>query len=71
MSGKTSEKGKTEKEDAPTFENDSILGAPKVAEKLRDLASHNMYKFRFISENIKLVGMPKILGRVYFDTVTI
>ena len=48
ISGKTSEKGDKIK-DAQTFENDSILGAPKVAEKLRDLASLDMYKFRLIS----------------------
>jgi hypothetical protein len=30
-----------------------------------------MHKFRFISENIELVGMLKILGRVDFEVVTI
>jgi hypothetical protein len=30
-----------------------------------------MYKFRFIDENIELVGMLKILGRVNFDTFPI
>jgi hypothetical protein len=70
MSGKTSEKGKKKKK-AQTFENDSILGAPKVAEKPRHLVSLDMYKFRLISQNIELVGMPKILGRVDMDTVII
>jgi hypothetical protein len=35
------------------------------------LVGHNIYKFRFIGENIELVGMPKILGRVNFNTVAI
>ena len=48
MSGKTSEK-RNKKKDTQTFENDGILGAPKVAEKLRDLASLDVYKFRLIS----------------------
>jgi hypothetical protein len=48
--------------------------APKVAKRLRDLApviGHNIYKFGFISENIELVGMLEILGRVDLDTVSI
>jgi hypothetical protein len=57
--------------DAQTFEDDSIFRAPKVAKTVRDLVGHNVYKFRFIDENVEFVGMPKILGRVNFDTVSI
>ena len=67
----TSEAGEIQKEEVRTFENDSILGAPKVHKRLPDLVGYNIYRFRFISENIELVGMPKILGRVDFDIVTI
>jgi hypothetical protein len=45
--------------------------APKVAKRLQDQVGHNIYKFRFIGENIELVSMLKILGRVKFDTVPI
>jgi hypothetical protein len=38
---------------------------------MRDLVSHNTYKFWFISEYVELVRISKILGRVDFDTVTI
>ena len=69
MSGKMSEK-KRGGGGAQTFENYGILGAPKVAKKLGDLASLDIYKFRSVNENIKLVGMPKILGRVDLDAVT-
>ena len=55
-------------EDAQTFENYAILGAPKIAKRLRDSVSHNMYKFLFIGENIELVGTSKIVGRINFDT---
>ena len=48
MSGKTSEK-RNKKKDTQTFENDSTFGGPKVDEKLRDLASLDVYKFRLIS----------------------
>lgn len=59
------------KQDAQTFENDGILGAPKVAKRLPVLISHNMYMIRLIGENIELVGMQKILSRVDLDTVPI
>lgn len=74
MSGKISGKRRRkQKQGAKTFENNSILGAPKVAERLpvRDLISLNMYKAWFTSENIELVGVPKILDRVNFDIVPI
>jgi hypothetical protein len=66
-------RGRKQKQGAKTFENNSILGAPKVAERLpvRDLISLNMYKAWFTSEYIELVGMPKILDRVNFDIVPI
>ena len=56
---------------AQTFENDGISGAPNVAIRPREPVGHNMYKFRFISENIELVGMPEVLGRVNFESVPI
>ena len=71
MSGKTSEAGEIQKEKVQTFENDRILGEPKVSKRLRDLVGYNIYSFRFISENIELVGMPKILGRIDFEIVTV
>ena len=71
MSGKISETAGKHKQDAQTFENDSILGAPKVAKRLPLSVSHNMYKFWLISENIELAGMQKILSRIYLDAVPI
>ena len=71
VSEKTSETGEKKQKDAQTFKYDGILRAPKVTEGLGDPVSHNMYKFRFISENIEFVGMPKILGRVDFEFVPI
>jgi hypothetical protein len=71
MSGKSSEKGGKQKQDVRTFENDRIFGAPKVAKRPRDLVRLDMYKFRFISENVECVGMLKILGRVDSETVPI
>jgi hypothetical protein len=71
MSGKTSEKGGKQKQDVRTFENDRIFGAPKVAKRPRDLVRLDMYKFRFISENVERAGMLKILGRVDSETVPI
>jgi hypothetical protein len=62
---------KPKQEAAQTFKNDGISGAPKVAKRPRKPVGYNMYKFRFISENVELVSMPKILGRVYFDIVPI
>ena len=59
------EKKKTRRQ---TFEDDGMWRAQKVSRRLRNLVGRNMYKFRIISENIELVGMPKILGRVDFDT---
>jgi hypothetical protein len=56
---------------AQTFKNDGILGAPNVTIRPREPVGHNMYKFRFISENIELVGMPEVLGRVNFESVPI
>ena len=71
-SGKTSEKtGGNTKQDAQTFENDSIFWAPKVDKRPRGPVGHNMHRFRFISEDIELVGMLKILGRVKFDAAPI
>ena len=70
-SGKTSETQDIQKEAAQTFENDSTSGAPKVAKRVQGQVGHNIQKFRFIGENIELVSMPKILGRVNFDIVTI
>ena len=71
MSGKTSETGGKQKQDAQTFENDSIWGAPNVAKRPRDLVGHNIYMFRVISENVEFVGMPKILSRVDFNAIPI
>ena len=71
ISGKTSETGGKEKQDAQTFEDDGILWAPNVAKRLRNLVSHNMNRFRFISENIEVVSTPKILGRVDFNAILI
>jgi hypothetical protein len=47
------------------------LRTPKVAKRPRVVVCHNTYKFRFIRENIELVGTPKILDRVDFDTVAV
>ena len=71
MSGKISEtRGK--KQDAQTFEDESIFWAPKIAKELQVRpVGHNIRKFRFISENIEHVGTPKIGGRVDSDTVSI
>jgi hypothetical protein len=63
--------GNLQKDDARTFENDRIFWAPKVAKRSQDLVGLNMYKLRFISENIELVAVLKILGRVDFKTVLI
>jgi hypothetical protein len=71
MSGKTSETREKQKQDAQTFENESIFWAPKVAKELQVPVGHNIRKFRFISENIEHVGTPKIGGRVDSDTVSI
>ena len=54
-----------------TFENNSILGTPQVSERLQGLADHNIYRFRFISENIELAGVSKIFGRINLDSVLI
>jgi hypothetical protein len=70
MSGKTSETGKRKlKQDAQTFENDSILGTPEVAEIFRVLISHNTYKTWSISKNMELVSMPKIFSWFNFDSL--
>jgi hypothetical protein len=61
--------GNLQRDDARTFENDRIFCAPKVAKRSQDLVGHNIYKFRFTSENIELVAMLKVLGRVDFETV--
>ena len=76
VSGKTSETGEKKKKknrnkDTQTFKYDGIFRAPKISEGLRDPIGHNMYEFRFISENIVFVGMPKILGRVDSEFVPI
>jgi hypothetical protein len=71
MSNKTSEIRGKAKKDAQTFENNSIFWAPKVAKRLQAAVGHNMYRFRFISENVELVCMPKILGRVDFEFVPV
>ena len=71
MSGKTSETGEKTKQDAQTFENDSIWGAPHVAKRPRDLVGHNIYRFRVVGEDVEFVGMPKILSRVKFDAIPI
>jgi hypothetical protein len=62
-------RGNLQKDDARTFENNRIFWAPKVAKRSQDLVSHNIYKLRFISENVELVAVLKILGRVDFETV--
>jgi hypothetical protein len=59
MSGKTSETWEITKTRRPTFENDSILGAPKIAKRPQDPVGHNIYKFRFIGENIELCSHAK------------
>ena len=64
-------RGNVQKDDARTFENDRIFGAPNVAKRSRDLVGLNIYKLRFISENIELIAVLKILGRVDFETVAI
>ena len=72
MSGNTSEaNGRKKKQDTQTFENDRRSRTPKVAKRPRDLVGHNTNHFRFISENIEFVCMPKIFGRFYFETVPI
>lgn len=71
MSDKISETGETPQKNAQTFENDSILEVPKVAKKLLVPVGRNVYRFRFVDENIKLARMPKILGRINFDTLPI
>ena len=63
--------GGREKKTSQTFENDGILGTPKVAKRLQGPVGHDIYEFRSISENIELVGIPKILGRVNFDAVLV
>ena len=64
-------KGKNKKPDEQTFENKSIFGVPNVAINLRNLVGLDIYRFWFISDNIELVGMSKILGGVDFETVPI
>ena len=71
MSGKTSETGEKQKQDAQTFENGSIWEAPNFAKSPRDLVGHNIYRFLVVSENVEFVGMPKILSRVNFNAIPI
>jgi hypothetical protein len=72
MSEKISETGgKNQKQDIQTFKNDRIFGTPKIAEKLQVRVGRNMYEFWSISENIELIGMPKILDGINFETVSI
>ena len=59
------------RQDTRTFENDRRTWTPKVAKGPRNLVAHNMYHFRFISENIEFVCMPKIFDRVYFEIVPV
>jgi hypothetical protein len=70
-SGKTSETGGSGGKGTQTFENESISWAPKVVRRRRAPVGHSKYKFRFISEDIELVGILKILSRVNFETVII
>jgi hypothetical protein len=72
MSGKILKtRERAEKKDEQTFEDERIFGVPNVAKNVRDLVGLDIYRFRFISENIELIGMPKVLCRVNFDTVPI
>ena len=73
MSSKTSEtaQNKQDGEDTQTFENDSNFWAPNVAKRPRDPVGHNIYRFRFVGENVEFVSMPKIFSRVNFDSIPI
>jgi hypothetical protein len=63
--------GKKHNKDAQTFENESIIGSPKVAKKQRDLVGPNIYKSRSISKDIELVRLPQIFGRLNFDSALV
>jgi hypothetical protein len=67
----TSETAEITKTNSETFKKVSISWARKAARRLRDPVDRNIYRFRFNSENMELVGMPKILSRVYFETVPV
>ena len=71
ISGRHQKHGERQKQNTHTFENNGILGTPQVSERLQDLADHNIYRFRFIGENIELVGVSKIFRRINFDSVPI